>query len=94
MATKGSGPAFELSVDQQAVQKVAKALRAESDGKTLRKELMAELKTAVAPGVAAVQGKLRAIPHRSAAPPARRRWAPTWRRGSSRRCACPAGRPA
>lgn len=67
MAIKGGKPAFELSVDQQAVQKVAKALRAESDGKTLRKELMAELKTAVAPGVAAVQGKLRAIPHRSGA---------------------------
>lgn len=60
---------IELSVDQQAIQRVSKAVRAEADGKTLRKELVAELKSAVEPGVSAVQGKLRAMPHRSAASP-------------------------
>ena len=60
-------PQIELSVDQRAVQRVAKALRAEGDGKALRKELIADLKDAVEPGVSAVQGKLRAMPHRSGA---------------------------
>lgn len=63
MATKGKG--FELTVDQQAVQRVVRALKAEEDGKTLRKELTVELKSAVGPGVSKVQGKLRAIPHPS-----------------------------
>ena len=57
----------ELTVDQRAVKAVAKALREQEDGKALRKDLIAELKTAVAPGVAAVQGKLNAIPHTTAA---------------------------
>lgn len=55
-------PPFELSVDQRAVQRVSRALRAEEDGKTLRRELVADLKDAVAPGVSSVAGKLRAIP--------------------------------
>lgn len=63
MASKGKG--FELTVDQQAVQRVARALKAEEDGKVLRKELVAELKEAVGPGVSKVQGKLKAIPHNS-----------------------------
>jgi hypothetical protein len=57
----------DLTVDQRAVQRVAKALKAEADGKALRKDLIAELKTAVAPGVSSVQGKLNAIPHTTAA---------------------------
>lgn len=56
---------FELSVDQQAVKRLARVLRDESDGKALRKELIGELKDAVEPGVSAVQGKLRSIPRRS-----------------------------
>lgn len=61
-----SRPPLELTVDQKAVQRVARALRAEEDGKALRKQLAADLKEAVGPGVSRVQGKLRAIP-RSAA---------------------------
>lgn len=57
----------ELSVEQQAIQQVGRALRGEADGKALRKELIGELKTAVEPGVAAVSGKLRSMPHTSAA---------------------------
>ncbi|SRR6266581_4323130 len=58
---------IELTVDQRAVQVVAKALREQEDGKALRKDLIAELKTAVAPGVASIQSKLTAIPHTTAA---------------------------
>lgn len=57
----GKAP-FELTTDQRAMQLVAKALGAEADGKQLRKDLISELRQAVAPGVSAVQGKLRAIP--------------------------------
>lgn len=56
---------FELSVDQQAVKRLARVMRAEGDGKQLRKELIAELKDAVEPGVSAVQDRLRSIPRRS-----------------------------
>lgn len=66
MASRGANGPIELTIDQQAIQKVARALRAESDGKALRKELIAEIKTAVSPGVSAVQSKLRSIPHSSA----------------------------
>ena len=41
-------------------------MRAEADGKALRKDLMVKLKMAVEPAVAEVAGKLRAIPHESA----------------------------
>jgi hypothetical protein len=64
VATKGKG--IEFTVDQQAMQRVAKAMRGEEDGKTLRKELVGELKDAVGPGVSKVQGKLRSVPHASA----------------------------
>lgn len=66
MATK---PKFELSVDQQALQAVAKAIKAETDGKQLRKDLIAEIKSAVEPATQAVQGKLRSIPSRTSANP-------------------------
>lgn len=56
---------FELSDDQRAIQALAKALKAEADGKALRKDLIGELKAAVEPAVSAVQGKLRSIPHNS-----------------------------
>lgn len=57
-------PQFELTVDQTAVQKVARACKAEADGKALRKDLLVELRAAVTPGVQKVQSRLRAIPHR------------------------------
>jgi hypothetical protein len=56
---------IELSIDQKSIQVVTKALRAEADGKALRKELVADLRTAIAPGISEVQAKLRAIPHES-----------------------------
>lgn len=55
----------ELNIDQRAVQKVAKAVKAELDGKDLRKDLITELKTAVAPGVSAVKSKLQSMPQAS-----------------------------
>lgn len=64
-----SRPPIDLTVDQQAIQRVARALRAEADGKQLRKDLIADIKTAVAPGVSAVQAKLRAVPHDSRSHP-------------------------
>lgn len=66
-ASAAHGAKVELNIDQRAMKALAKAVRAEADGKTLRKELIAELKAAVAPGVSAVQGKLRSIPRTSAA---------------------------
>lgn len=62
-AGKGS---LEVSIDTNPVRVVGKALRAEADGKQLRKDLVSDLKQAVAPAVSAVQGKLQAIPHTSA----------------------------
>lgn len=50
-----------------ALRALSKAMRAEEDGKQLRKDLIKDLRTAVAPGVSAVQGQLRSIPHTSAA---------------------------
>ena|SRR5215467_11406090 len=57
---------MEVKVDASDLARVAKVLRGEADGKQLRKELVADLKAAVAPGAAAVADKLRAIPHASA----------------------------
>lgn len=58
-------PGIELSIDQKALQALRRAMLAEADGKQLRKELVGELRSAVQPGVSAVQGKLRGIPHSS-----------------------------
>lgn len=55
----GARPPYELTVDQQAVQKVVRAIRAEEDGKALRKELAGNIREALAPGVSSVQAKLR-----------------------------------
>lgn len=51
---------------QEGLQKLARAMAREANGKQLRKDLTAQLKTAVAPAVSAVAGKLQAIPHNSA----------------------------
>jgi hypothetical protein len=56
---------LELTVDQSALVKVAKLMKAESNGIKLKADLIVAIKAAVAPGVTAVQGKLRAIPHSS-----------------------------
>lgn len=63
---------IELAVDQRKIVGVAKALRAESNSAALRKDLIANIKVAVQPGVSAVQGKLRAIPHSSSRTPSPR----------------------
>jgi hypothetical protein len=54
-------PKLSLTVDQQALQAVRKAILAEADGKQLRKDLRTELKDAVSPGVSDVKGKLRSL---------------------------------
>jgi hypothetical protein len=57
---------LELTVDQSNLVRVSKLMRAEYNGKRLKLDLIAEFKTIVGPGIAAVQGKLRAIPHETA----------------------------
>lgn len=56
---------IELTVDQSKVVGLVRVLKAESNSALLRKDLIANIKIAVQPGVSAVQGKLRAIPHDS-----------------------------
>lgn len=56
----------QVKVDDAGLRDLMKLLRKESDGKKLRGDLVKEIRTAVAPGVSAVQAKLRAIPHDSA----------------------------
>lgn len=57
----------DLTVDQRAIQRVAKALKEQEDSKQLKKDLIGGLKEAAAPAVSQVQGKLNAIPHDTAA---------------------------
>lgn len=57
------GGDVELSVDQREMQAVGRAIRAEGDGKALRRDLMVGLRAAVEPGISKVQGKLQSIPH-------------------------------
>lgn len=57
----------EVTVDDSGLKALMRVMRQEVDGKQLRKDLIAELRTAVGPGVSAVQGRLRAVPHRGAA---------------------------
>lgn len=62
--------AIELTVDQRMIVKLSKLIKAEANGAFLRKQLITDLRGAVAPGVAKVQGKLRAIPSdRPGSPP-------------------------
>jgi hypothetical protein len=60
---------LEVTVDDSGLKDLMKVVRQEADAKQLRKDLIAEIRTAVAPGVSAVQAKVRAIPHSSAAHP-------------------------
>lgn len=52
-----SGP-IELSVDQQGLADVARVLRSEADGKTLRRDLMRELKATAAAPIAAAKAEI------------------------------------
>jgi hypothetical protein len=61
--------AVEMTVDVDRLRRLSKHLRAESNSKALRKDLVVDLRAAVAPGVSKVQGKLRAIPHEGVATP-------------------------
>lgn len=58
--------AVKVTVEDRDFKALMARVRAQADGKELRKDLVAELRTAVAPGVSAVQAKVRAIPHSSA----------------------------
>jgi hypothetical protein len=59
----------EMRVDVDRLRALSKHLRAESNSKALRKDLVTDIRAAVAPGVSKVQGKLRAVPHETAAHP-------------------------
>ena len=60
---------IELTVDARQLKALAARIRREEASKQLRKDLVVGIRAAVAPGVSLVQGKLRAIPHNSAANP-------------------------
>lgn len=53
---------IEVSIDQSKLIGLSKALKAEANSALLRKDLIANLRAAVQPGVSAVQQKLSAIP--------------------------------
>lgn len=55
-------PGPQLSVDQQRIADISRALKQETDGKALRKELMRDLKQVVDPGVGRVKGAVLALP--------------------------------
>lgn len=57
--------AMEVKVDDRGLRELAAAIREEANGKQLRKDLIKSLRTAVEPGVRAVQGRLRSMPHHS-----------------------------
>ena len=55
-------PPVELTVDQKAIVAVRKAMAAESDGKALRRDLLRDIRAAVAPAVPVLQAAVRALP--------------------------------
>lgn len=58
-------PFVELSIEQQALTVMARALRSEADGKKLRRELTANLRKAAQPAVLAAKSSARSIPSSS-----------------------------
>lgn len=60
---------IELTVDASQIKRLAARIRREEASKQLRKDLVKDIRLAVAPGVSAVKEKLRAIPHESMAHP-------------------------
>jgi hypothetical protein len=63
-----SAAGVSMSVEQQEVIAIGRAMRAEGDGLKLRADLMLSLRAAVQPGVDKVQGKLRAMPSTGVGP--------------------------
>lgn len=59
----------ELTVDQQSVKAVGDALKAEADGKALRRDLLRQMRTAAAPAVPDVQAAVHALPGTMVASP-------------------------
>lgn len=55
-------PGVVLSIDQQAMQRVYSALKLESDGKDLRRDLTRELKLAIAPARVEAKAAIMAMP--------------------------------
>lgn len=53
---------LQLSVDQQSMANVAKAMRSEADGKELRKQLLRALKAEAAPVVTALKASINSAP--------------------------------
>lgn len=63
----GSGPGLTAEPDPDNLRAITKALRAEADGKELRKEMAARLKDALAPAVSRAKAAAGAIPSGRAA---------------------------
>lgn len=59
----GGHALFELTIDQRALQAVTRALDAEDDGKSLRREMAAQLRDAVRPVIPEIQSGLMSIGH-------------------------------
>lgn len=57
------GAPVELSIDQQALQALAKALSAEADGKKLRRDLAKELRGALQPVLGEIRSGLMSLGH-------------------------------
>lgn len=53
---------IELSVDQSKLVALGRLMKAEANSAQLKKDLIAEFRAAAQPGIAAVRGKLRAMP--------------------------------
>ena len=65
-------PPVDVSVSLEGFDSLARALRAEEDGKELRKELAKNMRNALAPAVDKAKGNVMAISHLSTASPALR----------------------
>lgn len=72
MPKGSSGAPLEFSLDQRALVQVQKALRTESDGKALRRDLVKELRATVAPIIPEVRSAVRSIPATTIANPSLR----------------------
>lgn len=57
-----SKPPVELTVDQRAIVAVRKAMAAEADGKALRRDLLRDIRAAVAPAIPELQAAVRQLP--------------------------------
>ncbi|MFS0697809.1 hypothetical protein [Streptomyces nitrosporeus] len=55
------GPPFELTVTHEGLDALVRAIRQEADGKALRKELAANMRTALRPGAARAKSSIMAM---------------------------------